>query len=378
VLTVWPRAYPWVAERNVNQIPRGLNVIRTCAFDVARDLAFRSRYLRALALPDRWNSWWVSAVKAGLQFIRKARPQVVWSTYPTATAHLIGHSLCRWGGVPWVADFRDPMAQVDYPEYRPARAAFRWIEYRTLRRCSRAIFTAPGAVELYRTRYPEIPRTRLELIENGYDDTSFSGLAEPEYRPPGSCVTLLHSGLVYLQERDPRALFRALAAMLREGELRAGELRIVLRAPGTEADLQQLIDASGVGNVVVIEGRLPYQEALSEMLAVDALLLLQGAGCNYQVPAKLYEYLRARRPILALTDPDGDSAAVLRAGGIDTIASLESEPAIRAALGRFLRLLREGKAPVASVRAAAAGSRRERTRELARVMESVVEEKARL
>ena len=110
---------------------------------------------------------------------------------------------------------------------------------------------------------------------------------------------------------------------------------------------------------------------MAKALAADGLLLLQASNCNYQVPAKLYEYLRAKRPVLALTDPIGDTAVALKQAGIDTIASLESSDDIAAALRRFIDLLRENRAPVASDVAVDAASRRVRTIELAKLLDSV-------
>jgi hypothetical protein len=99
--------------------------------------------------------------------------------------------------------------------------------------------------------------------------------------------------------------------------------------------------------------------------------VLQAANCNSQVPAKLYEYLRARRPILALTDPAGDTAAVLRNAGIDTIARLDSEQEISRMLVHFLELLRMQRAPIANETTVLASSRRSRTIELARMLDAV-------
>ena len=90
------------------------------------------------------------------------------------------------------------------------------------------------------------------------------------------------------------------------------------------------------------------------MLNADGLLVLQAANCNHQIPAKIYEYLRAGRPILALTDLAGDTAGALQRLGIDTIAALDSTPQIAQALLRFIALVREGRVTVgaaASIRA---------------------------
>jgi hypothetical protein len=89
----------------------------------------------------------------------------------------------------------------------------------------------------------------------------------------------------------------------------------VLRATGCDDCLRGLLGQLRIDDIVMLEPRVGYREALAEMLAADGLLVLQAANCNYQVPAKLYEYLRARRPILALTDAAGDTAQTLADAG---------------------------------------------------------------
>jgi len=182
---------------------------------------------------------------------------------------------------------------------------------------------------------------------------------------------LVHSGTVYPSERDPRSFFAALSELCGNGVIKHGELRVVLRATGSDDYLRGLLVRYGIDGIVTLEPALPYRAALAEMLASDGLLLLQAAICNNQVPAKLYEYLRARRPILALTDPAGDTAAVLKNAGIDTIARLDSQGEISRLLLRFLELLRQQRAPVAGEATVVAVSRRSRTIELAKVLDAV-------
>ena len=373
VLTAHPRVYPGVSEASLAEVPPGLCVRRAFALDTARHLSLRGSYPRLLAVPDRWSSWWLGAVPAGLALIRKFKPDVLWSTYPIATAHLIAHTLHRLTGIRWVADFRDPMAQDGYPSHRLAHRSFEWIEYQALKHCERAVFTAPGAVALYEQRYPDIPKSRLRIIENGYDESSFSGAEHGTERagPRDGPLVIVHSGSVYPSERDPRPFFGALSDLRARGVIKAGDLRIVLRATGCDDYLRGLIEQNGIGAIVSLEPTLPYRAALAEMLAADALLVLQASNCNYQVPAKLYEYLRARRPILALTDPVGDTAAVLKQAGIDSIAPLDSRQEIASLLTRFLDLLRQKRAPVAREDSIASASRRARTAEFARVLDEV-------
>jgi glycosyltransferase involved in cell wall biosynthesis len=371
VLTAHPRAYTVARPDQVPDIPREVEVVRAFALDSARHLGYGGRHLSFTALPDRWVSWWPGAVAAGLRLIRKHRPSVLWSTYPIATAHLIGRTLQRLSGLPWVADFRDSMTEDDYPPDERQRSIYRWVERKTMAHCAKAVFTTPGALRMYRERYPELPAGRFDVIANGYDEESFAAAEALAPRPAGAPIVLLHSGLLYPSERDPRCFYRALASLAQAGELAPGRLKVVLRATGHDEHHRALIEASGLKEIVLLAPPLPYREALREMMDADGLLVFQASNCNHQIPAKIYEYFRAKRPILALTDPRGDTAAAIRDLGFDFIAPLDDETAIRTTLVEFLRAVREGDVRLPSNEAIRRHSRRSRTAELARVLDEV-------
>lgn len=374
VLSAGVGAYRDTSADQLADIGPQVTLHRSFALDASRHLALRGRYPAALALPDRWNSWWLSAVPAGLRLIRRYRPDVIWSTYPIATAHLIGLSLQRLTGIPWVADQRDPMSEADYPPQRHVRRVHQWIEKKILTHAAAMVCTTPGALRAYRERFPQVAAERFCLIENGYDEDSFAAAqadAGVVRRDADGRFLLLHSGIIYPSERDPSALFAALAALQEAGEIGPRDFRLVLRASGHDIRIGEMIRRWGIGAMVELAPALPYHAALAEMLAADGLLLLQAGNCNAQIPAKLYEYLRAGRPILALTDAAGDSAAALRGVGIDTIGMLGSAADIVKTLLRFLRLCRQGKAPLAPAASVARHSRQARTIELAQLFERV-------
>lgn len=375
VLTVHQRAYSISRSDQMGDIPQTVEVARAFALDAARHLSLAGRYFAWTALPDRWIAWWPGAVVAGMGLIRKHRPSAIWSTFPIATAHVIGWTLQRLSGLPWVADFRDSMTEDRYPPDERQRRAYLWIERKTMERCSKAVFTTPGALRMYADRYPEVPRHKFAVVANGYDEESFvsaEGLSPSDLRRtnPGQLV-LLHSGVLYPSERDPRCFYRAVAALLRGGELTRSGLRVVLRATGHDEHHRRLIQENGLQDVVILAPALPYREALREMMDVDGLLVFQAANCNHQIPAKIYEYFRARRPILALTDPRGDTAAALREMGFGSIAPLDDEEKIQRGLLDFLQSIRERRAHVASDEAIRLHSRRARSAELARILDEV-------
>lgn len=377
VLTAHPRAYDWVGDDLLADVPAGLLVRRAFALNSARHLAVRGRYPRLLAVPDRWVSWIVGGVVSGLSLIRKHSVRALYSTYPIATAHLIGLALHRITGLPWIADFRDPMAQEGYPEDPTVWRSFRWIEERTLRGAARSLFTSPSAIRDYRERYPDIPAERFVLVENGYDEDAFQGLSlggerRTDDRAQGnSRVVILHSGIVYASERDPTQLFGALGRLKREGRVRPAEVEFRFRASANDDLLRRLADENDIADMITLLPAVPYRDALAEMLQADAVLVMQAANCNSQIPAKAYEYLRAGRPVIALTDPAGDTADLMRRAGVRQLIPLDSEEAIVAELPAWLEALRTGALPPPDAQFAAQCSRKERTGALAHELEIV-------
>jgi hypothetical protein len=211
------------------------------------------------------------------------------------------------------------------------------------------------------------------VIANGYDEERFREVeTAASKRPAGEAPTVLvHSGLLYPSERDPRAFFGAVAALRRDGTISASTLQIVLRATGFDEEYRPMLRAQGIEDVIRIEPAVDYRSALAEMLSADGLLLFQASNCNHQIPAKLYEYLRARRPIFAMTDSTGDTARVLAAAEIDTVVPLDSQDQIAGGLRRFLDAVRGGSAPMAGPEAIRQLSRRARAGELAALLHTV-------
>lgn len=374
VVSAAPMAYERKNSSQLASVPAELVVRRPLALDAKRHLGLRGRYPQCIALPDRWWSWWLFAVPTALAMVRKHKPEVIWSTFPIATAHLIGMTLQRLTGLPWVADFRDPMLQDDFPSHPLQRRMFAWIERQAIQRCTRATFTTRGALASYQARFPAELHHKFAVIENGYDEQSFAQAPEPA---PAAAVasgqprriTLVHSGVLYTEGRDPTAFLQAIAQLRQQGRITSEALQVILRAPSEIPYFKALVERCGVADMVSVEPPVPYREALREMLQADGLLVFQGTPFNRQVPAKIYEYFRARKPILGLLDPAGETADILRAGGFEDIASMTSVEAIAPVLERFVRAIGSGQAHVASETLIADCSRTGRARQLAQLFD---------
>ncbi|MBK7365435.1 MAG: glycosyltransferase [Nitrosomonas sp.] len=372
ILTANTKAYENVNSAQLSEVIDQVSVYRSFALDTARHLSILKRYPRILAVPDRWITWWLGSIPKGLYLIRTLKPDVIWSTFPIATAHLIGYTLSRITGLPWVTDFRDPMVQPDYPPNPLVYRSYQWIEQQAIRYSAHTIVTTPGTKKDYIQRFPTIPESRFRLIENGYDELSFSGVLPQQRAQQGKQLILIHSGIIYSSERDPTIFFEALSDLLREKRVSSDSLKIILRATYNDNYLQQLIKRYEIESIVSLAPPISYKEAIAEMLSADGLLILQASNCNNQIPAKLYEYLRAQKPILALTDPEGDTALKLKSLGINTIARLDSKLEIIEMLQTYLESIQKKFTQDIPIDQLYLNSREARTVELVHVLDEVV------
>lgn len=319
------RAYPAIGDDSWAKLPEEAIVRRAFALDSARHLSVKGKYLGVTAIPDRWISWWPAAVFECMRLVRKYKPQVIWSTYPIATAHLIGLTVSRMTGIPWVADFRDPMVQEGQPATRLNRRVHQFLEKAIVRQASRCVFVSRSVQEEFARRYSYKDPQCWQLIENGYDESMFEPYdhlyhAESKWSP-GRPIKMLHSGTLYSSGRNPQCFLEAIKSVLEKNKI---NLEVVFRGCGNEEKVGEQISLLGLSQIVKILPPISYDEAIREMFQSDVLLVFQGSVFNKQIPAKIYEYLRTGRHILGMTDKNSETAKVLKNCGKTHISCIES------------------------------------------------------
>lgn len=346
------------------------------ALDTARHLAIRGRYPRFLALPDRWVSWTACAVPTGLALVARYRPQVMWTTYPLATSHLIGWTLNRLTRLPWIADFRDPMVEYIsntwYPRDDQTRRCRLAIERRVARQATAVTFCTSTARDIFLDRHgAKSHAASCQVIANGFDEDDFESARRLPSRRDSSRVHLVHSGTLYPgQDRDPSAFLEAIAALRLRGRLPPA-LQVTFRASGFDDAYRPVIRRLQLEDVVRLAPAVPYHEALREILDADGLLLFQGETSNPAIPAKAYEYLRARRPIFAVLHDTGETAGLLRDLGVGTIVRFGRAEDIAVGLHAFLKGIAACSIPVLNHSETSRFSRRLRVAEFAALMDTV-------
>lgn len=374
-------AFPDISERSP-KLSDGCHVVRTLALDAARHTGLFGRYPKHLALPDRWVSWQLTAVPKGLHLIKRYRPKVIWSTYPIATSHLIANILHRMTGIPWIADFRDPMVLEEPVMPAATRVSRGKLESVVIRNAQTCAFVTRHMMTQYEEKYEGIPHGEFVLLPNGFDEESFAEIATPPLAVPtasvrktdgnGTAVRLVHSGLLYPAGRNPRPFFQALANLSDSGRVCPETLQIVLRASGSDRMFARMIEELGLGGIVELAPRLERPEALRELYGADGLLLFQGREFNAQVPAKIYEYLKVGKPIFALLDHGGETAEIMSREHSGLSVDLENVEDIESGLLQFIAMVNEGAYRGLSEEALSKYSRSVGAKGLVRVIDGLI------
>jgi len=258
--------------------------------------------------PDARIGWLPFALLGARRRLRGWAPHIVYASSPPPTSLIIGQCLARRYGVPWVAEFRDRWTEDPYLDME--RPPWRQVPERRLERY--IVSSAAGIVTVsepwaraFRSTYdrPTI------VVTNGFDPSDIDA-ADPCLGSPGSGVLrIIYTGGIYPGRRDPSALFEALQLLEAACEMFRVEFY------GTEESLVAPIAARhGVSHIIQIHPPVTYHESLAIQRRADILLLMQWDDPREQgnVPAKLFEYLAARRPILGLGLEDGVPATIIR------------------------------------------------------------------
>ena len=294
-----------------------------------RGLDRLSRQARSLSrrvlVPDENVAWNLTAIPAAVRIARAEGIDVVITTSPPNSVHLIGAAVKRVTGAPWVADLRDSIAE--HPHRRVERASVRAKEKvsasvaRLVARQADVIVAATAAIADEAQSLE--PAGIIATILNGADFDDFAGL---EYRP-GDRFRLTHTGS-FFGKRDPRPFLTALA--------KSGLVDVVARFVGDfrVAD-REWAESLGLGDRLELHPYAPRREALALQRDSEALLLLiPEAGGRGQgvLSGKVFEYLAAERPILAAVPPGGAAAELIRETGAGVVAAPDDVQALREAI----------------------------------------------
>ena len=292
-------------------------------------LSLQARSLSSRVLvPDENVAWNLTAIPAALRIVRNENIDVVLTTSPPNSVHLIGAAVKRATRVRWVADLRDSIAA--HPHRRVESAAVRAKEKvsdsvaRLVARQADVIVAASEAIATETLGLE--PAGVVTAILNGADFDDFAGL---DYRR-GDRFRITHPGS-FFGKRDPRPFLQALAD--------SGLDDVVARFVGDfRAADREWAESLGLGDRLELHPYVARRESLALQRDSDALLLLiPDAGGRGQgvLSGKVFEYLAAERPILAAVPPEGAAAELIHKTGAGVVAAPDDVPALTAALSEL-------------------------------------------
>jgi len=360
-----------------------------------REPGWRGRAARVLDRPTPYTRWWTQgAVEVGRALAGSV--DVIFGELIPYTTAIPASRLSAELGLPWVADLQDPWALDEmslYPSALHQRLDERHMR-RQLASAAAIIMNTPEAGERVRDRFPELAPRLAPSITNGFDADDFAG-PEPE-RSRGT-FRIVHTGFLHTEAgqelRRSRRRRRILGGMpIPDVDFLTRShvflLEAIERLIAAEPELAEVIEVHLAGvlsavdreiaersGVCRLHGYLSHVETIELLRSADLLFLpmhdLPVGTRAGLVPGKAYDYLGARRPILAAV-PDGDARDYLTAAGNAAICRPDDVSGLAAAVRDEIGRWREGTQRAEPEPAVANQfERRELTRRLAAILDTV-------
>lgn len=270
--------------------------------------------------PDPRCLWIGPSVRFLKKYLSEHPVDLIVSTGPPQSMHMIGLRLSRETGLPWIADFRDPWTKIFYFKHLAMTPATeRWhrkMEKKVLDEASAVVAVSP----LVQQEFQAMTDTPVELITNGFDECDFS--SEPcteAYGGASQEFTITHTGL-FAADGNPTVLWDVLAEKCQTDEAFRKLLRIKLIGKTDDQILKALKDR-GLEESLINMGYQTHSVAVEQQRQASVLILPLRKEPEYKavLPGKLFEYLASQRPILGIGQPDGAMAMIVNETGTGTV-----------------------------------------------------------
>jgi glycosyltransferase involved in cell wall biosynthesis len=339
-------------------IPREVETIRTGSFDPLRVWSIlrnilkkgkrkdkpvkaypsrRSKLFSWLFFPDNKVGWIPFALMNGLKLCRKEKFDLIFSSSPPPSLHLTGYLLKRFTGIPWIADFRDPWTGYKFENFPTPFHLFlkKRMERFIINKADKVITANPAITRDFENRlsHPQ----KICLIHQGYDEEDFQKVLFS----PSEIFTIGYLGTLS-PDCDPEPFFAALGELIGEGIISKDKIRFVHVGLSMGIDLDNLIEKYKLKEVVQEKGYLSHPDSLKEMANVS-LLLLVTSDHPLIFPAKVFEYLRLKKPILGILPPKSQIAEFLIEMKAGIVVSPKDEDGIKQGLLLYFKNFTEGK-----------------------------------
>ena len=294
--------------------------------------------------PDPRCLWIRPSVRFLKKYLAEHPVDLIVSTGPPQSMHLIGLRLARETGLPWIADFRDPWTRIFYFKHlQMTKATERWhekMEKKVLDEASAVVAVSP----LVQQEFQAMTDTPVELITNGFDEYDFEGSECTEaYGGPEKNFTITHTGL-FAADGNPTVLWDVLSEKCAKDEQFRKLLKIKLIGKNDEQIIKALEDR-GLKDMLEDMGYQPHSAAVQEQRTASVLILPLRKEPEYKavLPGKLFEYLASFRPVLGIGQTDGAMAMILNETKTGKVIDWEDKEGISEYIEKCWKMHLEGR-----------------------------------
>lgn len=294
--------------------------------------------------PDPRCLWIRPSVRYLKKYLEEHPVDLIVTTGPPQSMHMIGLRLAKETGLPWVADFRDPWTKIFYFKHLSMTPATeRWhkkMEKAVLDEASAVVAVSP----LVQQEFQAMTDTPVELITNGFDECDFPSEKDTEaYGGPDKDFTITHTGL-FAADGNPTVLWDVLREKYQADEDFRKQLRIKLIGKNDEQILKALKDR-GLQEALTDMGYQPHSVAVEQQRKASILILPLRKEPEYKavLPGKLFEYMASERPVLGIGQPDGAMAMILGEAKTGTVLDWDDKKGISEYIEKCWKMHLEGR-----------------------------------
>lgn len=266
-----------------------------------------SRWIKYNFIPDTRFPWYFGTARKAIRIIREEKIDLIYSSSPPQTNHMIARKAARVTGIPWVADFRDPWTDVFWLLENSKRMKWihRWdrrIEKKTINRMDAIITVGPSLVRILQRKTSK----PINLITNGYDERYFTG----EGYSRAEKFRIIYAGSIS-REQHPSCFFASLTEAMKDADFRKDMDMLWLGNFPTY--IHELVEALDYKDQIHFSPYTHYSESIEKIRNSDLLLLIipKTTDNDCIITSKIFEYIGAGRPVLTYGPVTGDASIIL-------------------------------------------------------------------
>jgi len=320
-------------------------------------------------IPDAKIGWKPIAVHQGKNIIKNLKPDIILSSSPPPTVHLIAQKLAQWSGLKWVADFRDPWTNIYHyhntPKCRFSKAIDAKLEQKVLARADQIVTVTEGF-------FNKTDPNRMHIIPNGFDPEDYQILNTTPLSTPGEVFTICYMGSLKTRQYID-SFFQVLTNIQ---QIYSGtRMKIQIKFIGrVDPAIVNKIKQKDIGLSPIFTGYLDHTIALKQAAQADMLLLIIGKShiANRILTGKLFEYLMLRKPILAYGPLNGAVHQVLTQTKAGQLFNYDDLPGPRQFIINQFQKWENNETTDANIQNLNKYNRIEQTKQLANIFEELL------